>query len=136
MVGATVHALAANAWALVRRQHGVIARWQLLELGFTAKAIEHRLAVGRLHRVHRGVYAVGRPDLTRKGLWMAAVLACGPGALLSHKSAAALLGLRDDQDGAIQISIPRTRRCRIPGLAIHRRHPAVFADATAHDKHP
>ncbi|HXQ88465.1 MAG TPA: hypothetical protein VN733_02400, partial [Solirubrobacterales bacterium] len=63
-----------------------------MALGFTGSAIEHRLATGRLHLVTRGVYAVGRYQLGREGRWTAAVLACGPDALLSHRSAAALWG--------------------------------------------
>jgi hypothetical protein len=68
----------------------VITRGQLIGLGFTPKAIEHRVQKGRLHPIVRGVYAVGRRHLIREGRWMAAVLACGPGAVLSHRSAAAL----------------------------------------------
>jgi very-short-patch-repair endonuclease len=75
-------------WALAERQHGVVARRQLLAHGLSAGAIHHRIENGRLHQVHRGVYAVGRPQLTRYGSWMAAVLACGTraalGARLTH----------------------------------------------------
>jgi predicted transcriptional regulator of viral defense system len=77
---------------LAERQHGVVARAQLLEIGLGGAAIDKRAARGRLHRLHRGVYAVGHPVLTARGRWMAAVLACGPGAVLSHLSAAALHG--------------------------------------------
>src|SRR3982074_2652796 len=77
-------------WALVRSQHGVVARRQLLELGLTSIAITHRISKGRLHPVFRGVYAVGRRQLTRRAQWMAAILSCGPDAVLSHSSAAAL----------------------------------------------
>ena len=73
-------------WALARRQHGVVTRRQLLELGFSREAINHRIERGRLHRVYDGVYAVGRRELTRHRRWMAAVLACGDGAALSHAS--------------------------------------------------
>src|SRR5947209_12434701 len=83
----------ARAWNLARRQHGVLTAGDLHDLGFGESAIRHRLAAGRLHRIYRGVYAVGRPDLTREGRWMAAVLACGTDALLSHGSAAALWGI-------------------------------------------
>lgn len=79
-----------RAWELAGRQHGIVARRQLLALGFDARAIEHRVARGRLHPAMRGVYAVGWPQLTVKRRWMAAVLACGDGAVLSHRSAAAL----------------------------------------------
>src|SRR5215207_10956806 len=80
--------------ALAERQHGLVSRAQLLELGLGRRAIEHRLELGRLEPVHRGVYTIGHRLLSRDGRWMAAVLACGPGAVLSHHSAAALWGLR------------------------------------------
>jgi hypothetical protein len=66
-----------RAWELAGRQHGVIARRQLLALGFNAREIEHRVARGRLHLVMRGVYAVGWPGLTPKRRWMAGVLPVG-----------------------------------------------------------
>jgi len=68
----------------------MVARWQLLTLGLGEGSIRYRLSIGRLHQVHRSVYAVGHRRLTQQGLWIAATLACGPGALLSHRSAGAL----------------------------------------------
>src|SRR3954453_2587596 len=100
MTTTTVHQA---VWALVLRQHGVIARRQLLALGYSQAAIRHRIAAGRLHRVLPGVYAVGRPVLTHNGLWMAAVLACGPGTVLSHESAAALWGIRKPRGAPIHV---------------------------------
>ncbi len=79
--------------ALAERQHGVVAVWQLLELGLGPDAIQYRVSIGRLHRIHRGVYAVGHRKLTPLGHRMAAVLAYGPDAALSHRSAAAHWGL-------------------------------------------
>ena len=76
---------------LAGRQYGVVATRQL---GFTANAVATRVASGRLHRVHRGVYAVGHLGLGQEARWLAAVLACGEGAVLSHRSAAALWGVR------------------------------------------
>jgi very-short-patch-repair endonuclease len=108
------------AWELARRQHAVVSRRQLLELGLTPRAIEHRIAKGRLHRVHRGVYAVGRPGLTRHGRWSAALLACGDRAVLSHESAAQLWGIRD-MDKQIEISVPLGRDPRPRGIRVHRR---------------
>jgi hypothetical protein len=75
---------------LASRQHGVVARRQLLALGLGPDVIGYRLERCRLHPIHRGVYAVGHDKLTREARWMAAVLAGGPGAVLSHRSAAAL----------------------------------------------
>lgn len=83
----------AAAWDMARRQHGVLARRDLLGLGFTPDGIKHRVATGRLHLVRRGIYAVGRRELTREGRWMAALLASGDDAVLSHGSAAALWGI-------------------------------------------
>jgi predicted transcriptional regulator of viral defense system len=93
---------------LVRRQHGVVSRRQLATKGFRKDAITVRLRSGRLHRVHAGVYAVVPSQLlSRQGWWMAAVLASGPGALLSHHTAAALWGLRGYSGGAIHVTVPR-----------------------------
>jgi hypothetical protein len=72
---------------LAARQHGVVARRQLAALGLGKGAIDRRVATGRLHLVHRGVYAVGYARLVERGRWMAAILACGPRALLSHRAA-------------------------------------------------
>jgi very-short-patch-repair endonuclease len=119
MAGITRHAGA--IWALVHRQHGVIARRQLLALGFNKAAIEHRLATGRLHRTpFRGVYAVGRPDLSELGRWMAAVLSCGDGAYLSHHDAAALYRIRRPHNGPIHVTVTSSARSR-PGVRVHRR---------------
>lgn len=69
----------------------------------------------------RGVYAVGRPDVTERGWWMAAVLACGPEALLSHHSAAALWGIRDSRPGDAHVVVPTGRPRNRPGVCAHRR---------------
>ena len=106
-------------WALVRGQHGVVSRKQLLKLGFGPEAIKHRVARGRLHPVTRGIFAVGRPALDRHGRWMAAVLACPGGTALSHESAAALWGLRAEE-GRIEVSV-QAGHPRRPGIVVHRR---------------
>jgi hypothetical protein len=106
----------------------VVTRGDLIGLGFSPKAIKHRVEVGRLHPMTAGVYAVGRPKLTREGRWMAAVLACGEGAALSHRSAAALWGIGAERPGGrIEISIQRPSEVRRPGLKVHRR-PNLPAD--------
>lgn len=93
---------------------------QLLGLGLTPDAVAHRLATGRLHRVHTGVYAVGRRELAREGQLMAAVLRCGQNAVLSHESAAELWEIRRRRD-PIEISVPAAARPRPTGITLHRR---------------
>ncbi len=110
----------AELWGLAREQHGVVARSQLLARGFSPKAIEHRIAIGRLHPLWRGVYAVGRPEVDQTGHWMAAVLSCGQGALLSHRSAAVLWGLMP-ATAALEVVVPGNARRRRPGIRVHRR---------------
>jgi very-short-patch-repair endonuclease/predicted transcriptional regulator of viral defense system len=105
--------------ALAARQHGVVARGQLLGLGVGQRAIERRIEKSRLHPLHPGVYAVGHKLLSQRGRWMAAVLACGPRAVLSHRSAAALWGIRPTDRSSIEITIPNQLRPR-PGLHPHR----------------
>jgi very-short-patch-repair endonuclease len=107
------------AWALAKAQHWVISRRQLVALGYSAQGITHRIAKGRLRPILRGVYAVDRPVSTHTGWWMAGVLACGDGAVLSHASAAALWAIRPVTGGAIDVSAPRDRRHR--GIKTHRR---------------
>jgi very-short-patch-repair endonuclease len=121
MAGKTLQQISKAAWGLARSQHWVITRGQLLDLGFTASAIEHRIAVGRLHPIYRGVYAVGRRQLTREGYWMAAVLACGKGAFLSHRSAATLRGIASFSLLPIHVSVLGGGRRRFRGLVAHRR---------------
>jgi very-short-patch-repair endonuclease len=103
---------------LAGRLHGVVARRQLLAMGMSARAIDYRIQRKRLHPGYTGVYAVGRPHLTRLGRWMAAVLACGEGSAVSHLSAAALLGC-GDEGNEIEVSVPRD--VRRDTIRIHRR---------------
>jgi very-short-patch-repair endonuclease/predicted transcriptional regulator of viral defense system len=112
----------AQVWDLVRRQHGVVTRTQLLDLGIGSRSIEHRIARGRLHPLWRGVYAVGRPEVDQRGRWMGAVLSCGQSALLSHRSAAALWGLAPHLPaGVIEVVVPLGRIPRRAGIQVHRR---------------
>jgi predicted transcriptional regulator of viral defense system len=105
---------------IAERQHGVVALEQLAGLGVTEGAAQERRRAGRLHRVHQGVYAVGHPLLPPRGGWMAAVLACGPDAVLSHRSAAGLWGLRADTRSRVDVTAPN-RRGRAPaGIDAHR----------------
>jgi very-short-patch-repair endonuclease len=124
-----------RAWELAREQHGVIARRQLIALGFTHDAIRHRIERGRLRPIWRGVYAVGRPELSRHGRWMAAVLACGTDALLSHETAAALWGIRRSGAAFIAVSVPPRTFRRYSGIRIHRRA-LPRTDITRRDRIP
>lgn len=98
-----------------------MARRQLLALGLSGQAIQHRLDRGRLHRVVPGVYLVGRPELSQHGRWMAAVLASGEGAALSHGSAAALWGFEKERQEAVEVSFAAPSRRRPPGVLAYRR---------------
>ena len=122
--------------ALAARQHGVVARRQLLELGIGTGAVDHRVAIARLQPVHRGVYSVGPAHPGPRARWMAAVLACGPGALLSHRSAAALWGLRAGGGPAVEVSVPG-QRCRgRPGIVLHRLRTLDAEDLAVRDGIP
>jgi very-short-patch-repair endonuclease len=103
---------------LAGRQHGVVARWQLLGLGLSEQMIKGRLARGGLHRLHRGVFAWGHRATTVEGRWMAAVLAFGPEAALSHRSAAELWGLLPRSRTWPEVTRPRHAAGR-PGLVVH-----------------
>src|SRR4051794_19612793 len=129
--------------ALAARQHGVVARPQLIALGVGRHVITRHLQRGRLHVLHRGVYAVGHPSLTREGRWMAAVLAGGEGAVLSHRSAAALWGIRAGAGGKAEITAPSERRhpriaahlvrLRADEMTVHRRIPVTTPARTLLD---
>ena len=92
---------------LANAQHAVFGLDQLRELGLGTRAVQHRASAGRLHRIHKTVYSlVPKALLKREGLYMAAVLACGPGAVLSHRSAAVLHQLRDWGYTSIEVTVP------------------------------
>ncbi len=97
----------------------MIAREQLRELGLTERMVDVAMADGRLHRLHRGVYAVGHRKLDQNGRWLAAVLACGPDAVLSHRSAVALWKLRPAHAGPIDVSVLARGRPSRPGVTVH-----------------
>ncbi len=106
---------------LAERQHGVVSAAQLGALGWSRTTITERARDGRLHRIHRGVYSVGHRGPSQHGHWLAAVLACGDGAVLSHTSAAALWGLLKPFRGPIHITSPSPNgRARRRGIALHR----------------
>jgi Protein of unknown function (DUF559) len=112
-------------------QHGVIDLHQLMEFGLSARAVQNRAAIGQLHRIHQGVYSlVPRELLKPEGLYMAAVLACGPGAVLSHRSAARLHGLRNYGYHRIEVTVPRRSRRSHDGVLVHRSTTLTQADVT------
>jgi Transcriptional regulator, AbiEi antitoxin len=117
----TLQPTLAEVLAVAARQHGVVTGAQLVARGLSRDGIEHRARRGRLFRVHRNVYAIGSPILTREGRWMAAVLACGAGAALRHESAAALWRIRDRERESIEVSVPPRVVRRHDGIRAHRR---------------
>lgn len=110
--------LDARLAALAGRQHGIVTLAQLLALGLTRSGVSRRVARGALHRLHRGVYAVGFAVPSRDGAWMAAVLAAGPGGALSHRSAGELHGVSRLRAPVITVSTPAQRAPR--GVRVHR----------------
>ena len=98
----------------------MVTREQLLAAGLTRRAIDRRLAAGRLHLLHRRVYAVGHAGLAWRGQDLAAVLACGPGTALSHDHAAADMRLLPRPEGPIHVSREGARHRRSPGIVLHR----------------
>jgi len=119
-------------------QHGVVSVQQLYVAGLSSSAIGDRVAAGRLHRVHRGVYAVGHARLSDEGRWMAAVLACGYRTLLSHRSAAELWGMlrrSRQRDRTIDVTVPGEGRNR-RGIRVHRSTALSPADSTRRDGIP
>lgn len=106
--------------AVAARQHGVVTRAQLLDAGLSSAGVGRRLKAGRLRALHRGVYLVGplEPERARE---MAAVLAGGPHAVLSHTSAGAVWGIcRGTRDGPVHVSVPGSGRRGRPGIRFHR----------------
>jgi hypothetical protein len=95
---------------IARRQHGIVSRGQVERLGLTGNSIDRLIRNGRLHRLHPGIYALGHDAITNRGRWMAAVLASGDGAVLSHQSATALWGIWGSGAGETHVTVPRKTR--------------------------
>ena len=111
------------------RQHGVVTFAQLRDAGLGVGAINLRVRNGRLHRLHRGVFAVGHGRLSIDGRWLAAVLALGDGAVLSHVSAAALWGILHSTSAYAHVTVPSTAgRARRRGIVVHRSRTLNDAD--------
>lgn len=123
--------------AIASRQGGVISRAQLFALGLTASAIAGRLRTGRLHRVARGVYAVGHTHLCGDAHCWIAILTMGEGAALSHRSAAALWGMLPRPATVVHVTVPgRGGRSRRKGLRIHRPTALLPEDLTVRHDFP
>jgi very-short-patch-repair endonuclease len=120
--------------AIARRRHGIVTFDQLRAAGLGPSSVALRVRTGRLHRIHRGVYAVGHRALSHRGRWLGAVLAYGPGAVLSHTDAAALLLLLPpaNHPGPIHVTVPGPGgRRRRDGIVVHRSSTLTRADVTA-----
>jgi hypothetical protein len=123
---------------LATAQHGVVARSQLRALGHSDKNIDYRLAAGRLIRMYPGVFAVGHARLAREGRWMAAVLACGERAVLSHGDAASHWSVLPARGTLIHVTTPR-RSGRVSDprrVRLHRVGTLTADETTRHDAIP
>jgi predicted transcriptional regulator of viral defense system len=120
---------------LLEDQHGVVSRRQLFELGIGRRSIARRLHKRQLRIVHSGVYANGAMRLQPRGRWMAAVLACGEGALLSHWSAAALWRVAKERGPTPHVTAPRNRHVRAR-LVMHRVRVLPAAERSVRDRIP
>jgi predicted transcriptional regulator of viral defense system len=107
------------AGKLAARQHGVVSRRQLILLGVGPRTVEERVKRGAWHRVHVGVYAVGHSGLNEEGRWMAAVLACGCEAVLSHRSAGRCWSMLAHAPALPEVTRPSRFRAR-PGIVARR----------------
>ncbi|MEZ0294545.1 MAG: type IV toxin-antitoxin system AbiEi family antitoxin domain-containing protein [Solirubrobacteraceae bacterium] len=121
---------------LADRQWGLVTRTQLRTLGLSAGAVDRRIAAARLRPLHRGVYALGHRWLRREAHRLAAVLACGDGAVLSHASAAAHWGLRPSAATRIDVTVPRSGQRRRPGIRVHRHAALGAGEVTEHESVP
>jgi hypothetical protein len=124
-----------QASVLAKRQFGVLSGAQLREVGLGRGAVQNAVRVGRLHRVHHGVYALGHTLLRPEGHRLAAVLACGPGAVLSHRSAAAHWELRSTSQEFIDVTATRARH-QVPGIRLHTSRSLDAQDTTCHEGIP
>jgi hypothetical protein len=121
---------------LAERQHGVVSIRQLEKvLGCSPSAVKREVAAGRLHRLHRGVYAVGHGLVSVHGRCLAAVLACGPSALLSHRSAAWVLGVSRYGPAPLNVTSPMPRRPR-PPIRLHHSRILIDADRALEESIP
>jgi predicted transcriptional regulator of viral defense system len=119
------------------RQHGVITTAQLAAAGVDSAGAWRRVQAGRLHRLHRGVFAVGHNQVTQRGRWLAAVLACGQRAVLSYRSAAALWGIRLSSSRLTDVTVRSIGgRPSRPGICVHGTRRLSAGEITRRDGIP
>jgi hypothetical protein len=122
--------------ALATRQDGAIAHRQLRRLGLGESAIEFWLEIGRLHRLHKGVYALGHWAIQRRTRWWAATLACGDDAVLSHWDCGVVWGVLTSSSRVIHVSAPGRTRDGHPGIRLHLPRQFPERDRTTHQGLP
>jgi very-short-patch-repair endonuclease len=105
---------------LAARQHGVVTAAELCACGLVPQAIAYRVSIGRLHPLHRGVYAVGHAAVAQDGCWLAAVKACGEGAVLSARSGGALMNIIEWEDSYPDVLVLGETVPRHPRINGHR----------------
>jgi predicted transcriptional regulator of viral defense system len=126
----------ARAANLAAKQHRVAARWQLRKCGLGPAAIRHRAENGRIQAIHDDVFLLGPGRASRRGLLIAAVLACGKGAVLSHLTAAVYWGLIRSASAAIHVTVPRRKKPAVRGVTVHLTRQMTAADWTVRDDIP
>ena len=121
---------------MAARQHGLVSHRQLAAVGLSPNAVAGRVEKGRLERVHRGVYAVGHRRRTSESRWMAAVMACGSGAVLSNLDASALWRIYDGEGARVHVTTTTKAGLRLDGVQVHRARRLHPDDVTVHDGIP
>jgi predicted transcriptional regulator of viral defense system len=121
---------------LATTRHRVVSTAQLRGCGLERGAVQRRVQRGWLHPIHRGVYAVGHRNIGREGFLTAAVLACGPGAVLSHRTAAQHWGLIRSSSPAIHVTVPRAKKPEVRGVITHLTRHLPETDRAEHDGIP
>jgi hypothetical protein len=122
--------------ALAKRQHGVVSTTQLVGLGYSRAEIAHSTAAGRFHQIHRSTYAVGHTALSRRGKCLAAVLACGDGTLVSHRSAGWLWGITARWEPTVEVTAASPRHERATNIRVHSAKALVADDRDSVDGIP
>jgi predicted transcriptional regulator of viral defense system/very-short-patch-repair endonuclease len=121
---------------IAARQHGLVSHRQLAAVGLSPNAVAGRVEKGRLERLHRGVYAVGHVERTSESRWMAAVMACGSGAVLSHLDAAALWKIYAGEGARVHVTTTRKAGLHVDGVSVHRARRLHPEDVAVKDRIP